>query len=493
MTSMKKISAFIVLVVSITVHSCTNKLDLNPISQVTVNSYWKTPDDVKGYVNGMYARFRMRTNATLFYLGEARSEVIGEGSIQNPAEKRLYFENTLDKITAPDWIGLYTVIHDANLLLKYVPGITYTVEGDKSNVLAQAYAMRAYVYYILVRTWGGVPLVKEPTESYDANTIYRPRNTAAEVFTQIKSDIDKALELFSDNTFRNKRHEWSKPAVSALKGDVYLWTAKRNGGGDQDLQTALTALQEAQKADVALLGNFNDVFDYTNKGNKEILFAVSYADLEAESNYNQDLYIRPVDIPQGLDDATKQKLGAGGGNNWITPSETLRKQFSADDLRKDRTFLELYTKDAGGNAKYYTAVVLKYKGFVDAGGRKFLDDVIIYRYADVLLMIAEVKNALKMDPSNEMNLVRQRAYGAKFEDYKFVAASQLENDNAILKERLLELSFEAKRWWDLVRFNKAFDLVPSLQNRKGKDYLLLFPVSESTISLNAKITQNPGY
>lgn len=41
------------------------------------------------------------------------------------------------------------------------------------------------------------------------------------------------------------------------------------------------------------------------------------------------------------------------------------------------------------------------------------------------------------------------------------------NDAAILKERLLELAFEGKRWWDLVRFDKAFDLVPSLREHKG--------------------------
>ncbi|MDP4820383.1 MAG: RagB/SusD family nutrient uptake outer membrane protein, partial [Saprospiraceae bacterium] len=63
----------------------------------------------------------------------------------------------------------------------------------------------------------------------------------------------------------------------------------------------------------------------------------------------------------------------------------------------------------------------------------------------------------------------------------------------ILQERLLELAFEGKRWWDLLRFGKAFEKVPSLQNRAGQNHLELWPISLGTISLNSSITQNPGY
>lgn len=92
----------------------------------------------------------------------------------------------------------------------------------------------------------------------------------------------------------------------------------------------------------------------------------------------------------------------------------------------------------------------------------FLDDVIIYRYADVLLMKAEAKNALGVDPSFELNQVRKRAYGTKYSGYELVSNSKEANDNAILKKRLFELAFEGKRWWDLVRFGKAFQLISSL-------------------------------
>ena len=128
-----------------------------------------------------------------------------------------------------------------------------------------------------------------------------------------------------------------------------------------------------------------------------------------------------------------------------------------------------------------------------SGQRWWYDDYVIYRYGDILLMKAEAKNALNQDPSVEINKVRQRAYGANYPQFIFVNGTKDQNDAAILKERLLETAFEGHYWWDLVRFGKAFELVPSLQNQAGKDYLLLFPIVESTLSIEPKVKQNPGY
>ncbi|MEX0884689.1 MAG: RagB/SusD family nutrient uptake outer membrane protein, partial [Cyclobacteriaceae bacterium] len=115
------------------------------------------------------------------------------------------------------------------------------------------------------------------------------------------------------------------------------------------------------------------------------------------------------------------------------------------------------------------------------------------RYAELLLLIAEAKNALGQDPSSEINMVRERAYGDDFPAFEFINGSQSENDEAILQERLFELAFEGKRWWDLIRFDQAFDKVPSLQDKAGQNFLKVWPITLETLSLNSKITQNPGY
>lgn len=472
--------------------SCTKDLKLTPESAIGVNSFWKTPDDATGGLYGMYDKFRALAQHNLFLLGAARSELMGNG-LQNADFRVKYFENFLDATNADlNWQLPYQIVDYANLVIKFTPAIKFTKEEDKNNILAQAYAMRAWVYFTMAKTWGDLPLLTEPSEGYDAETTFKPRTPVAQIFDRIKKDIDTALVLFADNSFPSGRAVWSKPATDVLKGDVYLWTAKRMNGGAQDLTTALNALNEAQTADLMLLDHFSDVFDYSNKGNKEIIMAAHFEDLEAGNNYFADMYITPNDIPPTLDQSTAAVVGVGGGFNWWAPTALVREQFTDDDQRKAATYADIYSH-IGGGSSFVTSVVVKGNGFIKAGVREFLDDVIIYRYSDLLLMKAEALNALGQDPSAEMNQIRKRAYGTHYPDHIFVSGTKAQNDDAILKERLLELAFEGKRWWDLVRFGKAFDLVPSLKGREADDYLLLWPVTQQTITLNPKITQTPGY
>ena len=472
--------------------SCTKDLKLTPTSLISVNSFWKTPDDAKGGLYGMYDMFRNFARADLYLLGEARSEVMGNG-LQNADYRIKYFENSLDASNADlNWYTPYRIIDYANLVIKNVPAITFTDEASKNSILAQAYAMRAYIYFTLAKTWGDVPLITQPTEGYDASTTFKERTPVSQVFDTIKTDIDRALALFPNKTFPAGRSTWSKPATFMLKGDVYLWTGKVMGGGTPDITTSLNALDSAQNSDVLLLNNYSDIFSYYNKGNKEVLFAVHFDELEATNNYFADMYIAPGDIPPTLDQASADKLGIGGNYNWWAPSALMRNQFTDDDQRKAASFLELYSH-INGVDKFVTSVVLKGNGFIMDGARRFVCDVIIYRYAELLLLKAEAENALGMDPSAEINAVRQRAYGDNYYSHVFVSGTQAENDDTILKERLFELAFEGKRWWDLIRFGKAFDLVPSLQGREGNKYLLLWTVTQQTITLNPKIQQTAGY
>jgi starch-binding outer membrane protein, SusD/RagB family len=472
---------------------CSDTLVVEPTSTITVGSFWKSPEDARGALAGMYARFRDEAALNLYVWGGSRSEELTTGVEASEGRER-FFLNTIDATNAgPTWLRLYTVVHDANLILKYVPGIAFASRAEADAIRAQAFAMRAYAYFVMARTWGAVPLVTEPTEGYDPVTSLRARDDAAKVFARVKQDVDSALALLPANTLPACRCQWSRPAVSALKGDVHLWTARRQGGGAADYTTALAALQAAAAADVALLPRFADVFAYANKGNREILMAVRFQDLESGESFANTMYIRDDQIG-AVNPTARALVGTGGGASRWTPSPTLRRQFTLDDARRDGTFAELYRMSANGrDSTFYAAVAVKYKGLVVSGTRRFLDDVVLYRHADVLLMIAEAKNGLGQDPSAEIDQVRQRAYGANFPSHRFVAGSQQQNDDAILRERLLELALEGKRWWDLVRFGKAFELVPSLQSRATQTHLLLWPISQTTISLDPSVVQNPGY
>lgn len=478
--------------------SCNDTLEVDPTSAITAASFFKTEDDAKGALYGMYIKLRNESSLNIYALGELRSETT-TSSIAGSSGYELYYQNTLSPTNpgpaSSSWQGLYSIINAANLLIKYIPTTSFTSEENRSNYLAQAYTTRAYIYYVMTRTWGDLPLRTEPLEGVDPQTIQIERSSQADVFSLIKADLDMAIKLFPNTTFPAGRNMWSRAAAYALKADVYLWTGKRLNGGDTDFNTALAACNEVQTADVSLLANYASIFDYSNKGNKEVLMAINYVPNDAVDNYFFNGYIPAAQNVITIDAATKAAYGQPGGNLIWQPSQTLRNQFTSDDTRKNATYLEIFTTNATSGVKtFLTSIIVKGDGTVITGVRYFADDVIIYRYADVVLMKAEAKNALGQDPAVEMNLVRQRAYGTNFADHTFINGSKAANDEAILQERLFELAFEGKRWWDLVRFGKAFEKVPTLQAKIGQNHLLLFPISTvGILNLEPKISQNPGY
>lgn len=473
--------------------NCTNHLELEPISIISSTSFWKSEDDANGAARGMYARLRNVTATNLYVWGESRSQNLQQ-SVGNDFANVRNFDNTLDATAAgPDWNSLYQVVNDANLIIKYVTDISFNNDNNKQRIIAEAYAMRAFCYYVMARTWGDVPIVLEPTEGYNPDKIYKERSPVDEIFQLIKSDINKALELFSDNSFVNGRNRWSKTGVNALKGDVYLWTGKRLGGGIVDFEIALAALEEVERADVTLLDDFERVFDYDNKGNREIIMANTFARFESGGTFMANMYIDAY--PPNVNPDSREIIGAiGGGNYWTLTSETLAK-FHESDQRKAATFTELYSLDPNTAlySRFYGCIQRKFNGLVDAGARHFLDDVIIYRFADVLLMKAEAQNALNQDPSDAINRVRARAFGEHFQNHVFVNLGKDANDDEILKERLLELLYEGKYWWDILRFDKASELIPYFRENPQHEYKYLWPLSLNILSLEPKVVQNPGY
>ncbi|MEO8763871.1 MAG: RagB/SusD family nutrient uptake outer membrane protein [Ginsengibacter sp.] len=493
---MKKVNKiFAALLVLVPVFSCTKDLVVKPTSIITTASFWTTEDDATGMLNGMYVNLRDASEG-LFMIGEQRSEIYQNGPI-GPSSLTL-FQNVLtpEIPSHPDWTGFYTTINSANLILKYVPGITFKSEESKNSILAQAHAMRAFINFVMIKTWGDVIIRTDPIESSNADVTQKERSPKEEVFKLVKEDIEEAIKLFPNNNLPNGRSMWSMAAVNALKADVYLWTGKMLNGGQADFNIALEACNAVQQADVELLPNFADLFQYANKGSKEIVLSIRFQDLDGTSivNYFWFMWMHSSDVPANTDQASRDLIfPTGDGQDRMVITDLVRNQFTDDDTRKNGSFHEIFTYDDLGNPTFYTTLCMKGSGLVDGGTRRFISDIILYRYADILLMKAEAENALAQDPSAEINLVRQRAYTTNYAQHVFVNGTVEENDAAILKERLLELLYEGKRWWDLVRFNKVFDIVPNLQNRRGDDYLLLFPIANTVLSLEIKVKQNPGY
>lgn len=170
-----------------------------------------------------------------------------------------------------------------------------------------------------------------------------------------------------------------------------------------------------------------------------------------------------------------------------------------NDTRRDN-FIRLYDDGnvhfpyQAGETSYKGSVLQKFLGIVgDDGARKSYNNIPLYRYADVVLLLAEAKNNLQEDPSAEINLVRQRAYGANYPSYIYTNGSQAENAEAILNERYKEFVGEGKRWWDLVRAGESyvFDEIQSLDESEA--YKIYYSISQSMLANDDQLVQTEGY
>ena len=138
----------------------------------------------------------------------------------------------------------------------------------------------------------------------------------------------------------------------------------------------------------------------------------------------------------------------------------------------------------------------KYQGKTRAGQdpRTMCDDYPVYRYADLLLMIAEAKSLTGGDPTAEINMIRKRAYGENYNNE--VAYPNQANDvnvnEAILHERFLEFMLEGKRWYDLRRFGNEYVFEYTTANPQYPKRLI-WPIDVQTMVKNPAIHQTEGY
>ncbi|MBX3252832.1 MAG: SusD family outer membrane lipoprotein NanU [Chitinophagaceae bacterium] len=512
---MKNRSDFFTLlaVFILAVSGCSKKLDLTPISSISDNSYWQTPEQVDAFVSGIHIAFRNNTSA-FQYLGEMRADVFGTDPGSNSAFTgeatqgvEYMWNNTLDLDNpgVSNFGNFYFNINQLNLLISKLGTINMVTTSNKNYYLGEAYGMRAFYYFQLLRTWGKVIIQTEPTISIDISNLAKAASPEDSVMMLIKSDIDNSVSSFgADYSFRNQKGYWSKAATLMLKAEVYLWTSYR-GGGTADASTAKDALTDIQNSipGLSLLPNYADVFTASNKGNSEIIFTVhnqlNESELGSSAGAFKNTFFPQSGLIANFYDSSENRKFNVATDNWggllRAPIKiaTFRK-FEDNDSRKWASIQPAYNL-ANGNYTIAGCFVNKYKGEQNAGARVYTNDFPIYRYADLLLMAAEAKLILGQDPSAEINLVRARAYGNHYDATADGYPNQLidiDPKEALLQERFFEFVFEGKRWYDLRRLGDNY-VYENTSVAASDAYKLLWPIDRSSLTNNRALNQNPGY
>lgn len=462
---------------------CNKILNVKTVSDITNANYWNSEGDVTGYLTGIYTKLRDVMNTTYYLEDRGDSYVEGlEVGVSNA------WRQNLNNSTAPNWINFYNLIHHCNLLLKYAPDISFADPNEKKRALAETYFIRAYTYFILIRSWGDVPLVLEPTES--GNTPLPSRAPAADVMQQILKDVNMAINLFPEDGFINKGRA-SKPAGYALKADAFLWKAKVLKGGNADLDSALKAIQKIESVPgVGLESQFSQIFSTDNRNGKEIIMSLHFERDEKSGMYAQGLKPRDIFV-QSAKNVEDLPYAKNGARSNYAPSPKFIALFNenANDQRKDASVISAIDNDGGVIGIFGN----KFRGTLYPDDRYFDNDIILYRFGGMILLKAEALAALDRIPEavTALNKIRNRAHIGEYAGPMDKTAVE----KAILKERFRELWNEQKRWPDLVRFHyegviNIYDEVANLQN---KHVPLFFPIPQSQIDINKNLKQTEGY
>ncbi|MBX2925179.1 MAG: RagB/SusD family nutrient uptake outer membrane protein [Chitinophagaceae bacterium] len=480
---MKKIIiSLIVLGSGIGFPSCKKALEENPKSFLSPDQFFKSDVDAVQGVNGVYSWLIGQHPARLFqqelwsYLDEDCDAIIQRNNSGDYNISPASFGNA-----QVIWNGLYRGIYAASQVIDKVPMSGTSALKDRS--VAEARFLRALYNYYLMGLYRDAPMVTEKNYADISVTSSLPRATAAELRQYMIDDLTAAIAVLpASYTSAADKGRATKGAAQTLLAKVYLW--------NKDWSNAVTTAQSI--TGYTLQPEYADVFRSNNELNSEMIFEIDFQ-TDKLNSYQHAFYSPNANV--GVE-PFKSKAWYG----TYIPLDSYANSFDPADKRKASIIATGYngvdfTPDPVNNIHIWSGP----KWWrLDAGERNSGLDIYLFRYADVLLMLAEAANE-----NNDMgtaydaiNQVRERAGLAELS-----GLTQDQLREAIRQERAWELVGEGHRKLDLVRWGiwleRAKTAMAERSQLRAGSYQpqhAYFPVPDGEVQKNPSLLpQNEGY
>lgn len=463
--------------------SCDDFLEMEPINETYGDVFWTSESAAQQTIAGAYSMLRtaLLTGNRFLTWGELNGTTVKYKTATNQEKfDTTSFPNS--SMGEMQWANFYKVVAQCNLILHETAKLDESLFDDgidgKNKILGEAYFLRAFTYFYMVKVWGEVPLVITPTLEVgdvitdDGYVINVPQNPELEVLEQCIADLEIAEEYLDYGILGNS--EWAvqanKGSVQALMAHVYLWM-------DKPLESEKAADDVITNGGYSLV-NYTDSLSVVNMfigRSTEGIFELNIDYDQSESYAANGMAHRTVYHPY-----IYNKSEAGSTLN--IQKSNVEPLYEETDLRIKR-FFGFWDTARPITLKYASVVYEDEANYRTPHG---ICNILLMRLSGIVLLRAEA--LAKLERYGEarvlLNQIRERSEASPFEG----PDSELKHE--IFLERTRELISEGHAMFDRIRNDEWDDLGWMSEERKeGKGYY--WPVPSVYIINNPLLKQNP--
>ncbi|WP_129749784.1 RagB/SusD family nutrient uptake outer membrane protein [Flavobacterium beibuense] len=522
---------YLIIALFITMITGCESLDTPLVDRESDITFWDKPEDALAALNSCYPDLY---GAEQFIFNESLSDNSytrsNNGSLVRDIANGSYDASA--PLVREVWNARFAGIRRCNILLDNIENVAGLSNELKERYRAEARVIRAYHYFILMNNFGDVPLVTQQISIEESMTIFR--SPKQQVLQFILDELDESMGLPTSYPDTDKGRI-TKGAAMGLKARVLLCEERWN-----EVSAVCEDIINGEAGNIDLFNSYSGLFKPENKDNIEVLLNVEFMPLNRE--HNIQYFLIPPSLGGFAAISPTQELVDDyimlNGNTIADPSYNELDPYSNRDPRLDATIIrhesQLENPDGtfttiqtalgtGPDAIHYasnsTPTGYYVAKFYDKTARNLVNsgsNLILIRYADILLMYAEAKAELGQFTQNEWDMtIRKLRVRAGFTndnalDYPAVSGSAL--IEIIRRERRSELAMEGLRLMDLRRWGNAEEKLNGwvhgmktdedavddgyvrVENRifdPAKHYL--WPVPQAERDLNSNISQNPNW